>query len=45
MRNVDVTPTKQAMLGGQTPRTTGVPPRTAFDRQAVTRAAPPVRQS
>ena len=45
VRNVDVSPTKQAMLGGQTPRTTGVPPRAAFDRQAVTRAAPPVRQA
>ena len=45
VRNVDVTPTKQAVLGGQTPRNTGVPPRSAFDRPAVTRATPPARQA
>ena len=45
MRNVDVTPAKEAVLGGQTPRTNGVPPRSAFDRPVVTRSSPPARQA
>ncbi len=45
VRSVDVTPTKQAVLGGQTPRNTGLPPRSAFNRPAVTRATPPARQA
>ena len=45
LRNVDVSPTKQAVLGGNTPRTTGVPPRSGMDRPVVTRMTPPARQA
>ncbi len=36
MRSVDVTPNKEAMLGGHPPLHSDVPPRTAFDRSVVT---------
>ena len=40
VRNIDVTPTRQAMLGGSAPRTTGVPPRSVSDRPVMTRSTP-----
>ncbi len=40
VRNIDVAPTRQAMLGGSAPRTAGIPPRSAIDRPVVTRNAP-----
>ena len=43
LRNVDVAPTRQAMLGGHAPLTTGTPPRSAVDRPVVTHNAPPAR--
>ncbi len=45
LHGADVTPTKQAVLGGGTPRSTGVPPNSAFNRPVVTRATPPARQA
>ena len=41
VRNISAIPTRQAFLGGQTPRNNGTPPASA--RSVVTRAAPPVR--
>ena len=41
VRNIDVTPTRQAMLGGAATRTNGVPPRMATDRPVVTRNTTP----
>jgi Family of unknown function (DUF6600)/FecR protein len=41
VRNNDVTPTREAMLGGRAPLTAGVPPRSATDRSVVTHNAPP----
>ena len=43
VRNVNVTPTTQAMLGGHTPLTSGTPPRASTDRPVVTRNAPPTQ--
>ena len=37
----NVSPTKTSVLGGQAPRTTGVPARTGAMRPVVTRATPP----
>src|SRR5215471_19326928 len=45
VRNVDVNPTKQSMLGGASARTTATPPRTAIDRPVVTRAGVPQNTS
>jgi hypothetical protein len=45
MRNVDVTPTHQAMMGGQPATGRSAPPRTAFNRPVVTQNAPPARQA
>jgi len=45
VRSADVTPNRGAVLGGQTPRNTAMPPRTAADRPAVTRMTPPARQA
>ena len=36
VRNVDVTPTRQSMLGGTSARTSATPPRTAINRPVVT---------
>jgi Family of unknown function (DUF6600) len=40
VRNIDVSPTRQAVLGGSAARTAGIPPRSAIDRPVVTRNAP-----
>jgi len=45
MRNIDVTPTRQAMLGGSTEIRSAAPPRGAFNRPVVTQATPPARQA
>ena len=45
MRNIDVTPTRQAMLGGSTAIRSAAPPRGAFNRPVVTQATPPARQA
>ena len=44
MNTANVSPTRSSVLGGQTPRTTGVP-RTTASRSVVTRATPPSHQS
>jgi hypothetical protein len=36
VRNVDVTPTRQSMLGGTSVRTSATPPRTAMNRPVIT---------
>lgn len=41
LRNVDVTPTREAMLGGHTPLTTGIPPRSASQRPTATGSPSP----
>ena len=43
VRSADVTPNRGAVLGGQNPRNTGIPPRGTFDRPVVTRASAPSR--
>ena len=43
VRSADVTPNRGAVLGGQNPRNTGIPPRGTFDRPVVTRASAPGR--
>jgi len=45
MRSADVTPAKGATMGGQPARSNTVPPRSAFNRQAVTQATTPARTS
>jgi hypothetical protein len=44
VRGADVTPTRQAMMGGQQASTRATPPRGAFSRPVVTQNTPPVRQ-
>ncbi len=41
MSTANVSPTKSSVLGGQTPRTTGVPSASASSRSVVTKAQPP----
>jgi hypothetical protein len=41
VRGIDASPTRDAMLGGQTPRNHAVPPSSAFNHSVVTRATPP----
>jgi hypothetical protein len=41
MSTANVSPTKSSVLGGQTPRTTGVPQASANSRSVVTNARPP----
>jgi hypothetical protein len=41
VRNISATPTREAVLGGQAPRSNAVPPGSAFSRSVVTRATPP----
>jgi Family of unknown function (DUF6600) len=43
VRNIDVKPTREAMLGGHKPLTRGLPPASAVNRPVVTRARPPAR--
>jgi hypothetical protein len=41
MSTANVSPTKSSVLGGQTPRTTGIPAASANSRSVVTNARPP----
>jgi hypothetical protein len=45
LRGANVTPTRQAMLGGQAASTHATPPRGAFSRPVVTQNTPPARQA
>ena len=43
VRDVNINPTRQAVLGGHSTASAAAPPRNVVDRPVVTRAAPPVR--
>ena len=43
LNTANVNPTKSSVLGGQSPRTSGVPSASATNRSVVTRATPPAR--
>ena len=45
VRGADVTPTHQAMMGGQAASNRATPPRGAFSRPVVTQNTPPARQA